>query len=258
MEISISPTKIRKILILIFLGLLAFNFLYILVEYGLDNEVENILGKGSLSDYLEFFYFESERSFPTAFSGFQLFISSMLLYFISKKKNFKKLNGLQWKGLSFIFLFMTFDELISIHEPLVSITHGFIDITSEYLTFAWVIPYGIGCVVFVLLYLNFLKNLPSKTRTLFITSGVVFCSGALGLELIGGKIFSQVGEYTWQFALITTAEESLEMLGICLFIFALTDYISTNIDSSKEVLIKKSKNHAPSEDGILLKADKPS
>lgn len=223
MKIQILPTKIRKILISNIAVLILLNLLFILVKYGLDNR--------SIAKYLSFFYFDKERSVPTVFSGLQLFISSILLFIISLRKELKKIHRLQWTGLSLIFLFLTFDELISIHEPLISVTHGLIDITSEYLTFAWVIPYSIGCLLFVLLYFNFLKDLPPKTRMLFIVSGTIFCSGAIGVELIGGKIFSQIGQWSWQFAISTTIEETLEMIGICLFIYALTNYLAVHIVS---------------------------
>ncbi|MFD2587093.1 hypothetical protein ACFSQJ_09135 [Croceitalea marina] len=151
------------------------------------------------------------------------------------KRDFQKKFRLKWRGLSFIFLFLSMDELISIHEPLISIIHSFTNITSGFLYFAWVIPYGISCVLFVFLYLNFLKSLPTKTRMLFIISGITFCIGAIGMELIGGKIFTTIGQLSWQFALSTTVEETLEMLGICLFIYALADFISNNLGSVKTV-----------------------
>ena len=124
---------------------------------------------------------------------------------------------------------MTIDELISIHETLISITHDLIEITSDYLTFAWVIPYGFALIILFFLYFDFVRTLPSKTRTLFLISGIIFCSGAIGIELLGGKIYSQIGQYSLEFAISCSVEETLEMLGICLFIYALLNHLLLHV-----------------------------
>ena len=225
MNITISPTKLRKTLIYLILGLLVLNFSFIFMKF---------VHKGEAAlRYLKYFDFNHERSLPTLFSGMQLFLSSILLYVISRKGYDKKTKRLLWLGLALLFIFLTIDELISLHESLTPLTHELIEVSSEFLTFAWVIPYTMGCILFVLLYLDFLRVLPPQTRSLFIISGFIFCSGALGMELIGGQIYSRVGSDNLIFYLITTLEETLEMLGICLFIYALASYISKDLGPLK-------------------------
>lgn len=233
MKVLLFPSKLRKILTFMILVLLLLNISYVLVKYVLIIE--------PASRYMRFFYFDNERSIPTVFSGMQLFIASLLLYMISMKRELTKILRFQWIGLSLIFLFLAIDESISIHEALVRRTRSVIPITSEFLTFAWVIPYSIGCILFVLLGLGFLKKLPNKTRWFFITSGFIYCAGAIGMELIGGKIDSQIGKENLIFALSVTLEETLEMFGICLFIYALANYISEDMGALKVVIEKKQK-----------------
>jgi len=76
-------------------------------------------------------------------------------------------------------------------------------------------------------------TLPKKTLKFFIIAGVVFLTGAVGLELIGGRVEELYGipvEKTFDnsanvlFKFLYTCEEFLEMLGIIIFIYALTSY----------------------------------
>src|SRR5687768_9580440 len=49
--------------------------------------------------------------------------------------------------------------------------------------------------------------------------------GALGMELVGGFLTDTGGQATLAYLDATTTEESLEMLGVVIFIYALLDYI---------------------------------
>ena len=54
--------------------------------------------------------------------------------------------------------------------------------------------------------------------------------GAIGFELIGGLQADVHGSKNLTYALITTTEELLEMLGIALFIYALNQHINVRFD----------------------------
>lgn len=221
MQISITPIKLLKSLLYTILFLFIFNFLYILAEHIFNNKFA--------IRYLKIFNFDREASIPTLFSCLLLFLSSVLLYLISLKENIKKILHFQWVGLALIFLFLTIDEMVSFHELLSFSIRNTLEISSGFLYFAWVIPYAIFCIFLVVLYFNFLKRLPAKTRMLIIISGVIFCTGAIGLELLGGNAYNQIGSQNLIYFIFGTIEETLEMLGITLFIYALTYYISNDI-----------------------------
>ena len=60
----------------------------------------------------------------------------------------------------------------------------------------------------------------------FYISGIVYVSGAVGMEMIGAKYYeiyleTQQDAQDFGYVLLTTAEEILEMSGIALFIFSL-------------------------------------
>ncbi|WP_298998260.1 hypothetical protein ACOKFD_01540 [Flagellimonas sp. S174] len=147
--------------------------------------------------------------------------------FIGLKINHKKKIKFYWLGLAVIFLFLSLDEMISIHESLIHVTRKKFDLSGLFY-FSWVLPYGILLIVISFVFFRFLINLPKKTLKLFVVSAIIYVGGALGVELFEGKYFEEHGE-NLIFAIFYTIEESMEMLGISIFIWALLDYIAQNV-----------------------------
>lgn len=90
---------------------------------------------------------------------------------------------------------------------------------------AWVVPYGIGLVLLAATYTRFLFRIPRRSAILLIFAGVWFVSGALVMELISGHVYQAAGSKNILYIVVQTLEETLEMSGIVVFIFALIDYI---------------------------------
>ena len=77
-------------------------------------------------------------------------------------------------------------------------------------------------------YSRFLFKLPKATRISFIIAGLIYITGLLGIEMLGGYYYELHAGESLTYSLITTLEESLEMLGLILFIRALLDYLSVH------------------------------
>lgn len=221
---------IRILVLLIALLLIGHCFsVYFLVED------PSVLRKGGLNQkIIQFFNFDTEANLPTFFSSLLLLFNGLLLAFIGFAEKQKNLKYLPWIGLSIIFIFLSLDEIITIHEHLVSISRGFFN-ASGYFHFAWVIPYGIIFLVLGVVYVKFLLRLPKQILILFIVAAVVFVSGAIGMELISGKQVSMHGKSNLNYHLMYTLEELLEMVGSTIFCFALMSYICL---SYKSVLLE--------------------
>jgi hypothetical protein len=67
--------------------------------------------------------------------------------------------------------------------------------------------------------------LPKRILQLFILAGVVFVSGAVGMEMIGGMHSEVNGEDNVTYAMMYSFEEFLEMSGAVVFMYALISYI---------------------------------
>jgi hypothetical protein len=59
-------------------------------------------------------------------------------------------------------------------------------------------------------------------------AAILYIGGAIGVELIGGRYAELHGEENWTYSMITTVEESLEMAGLIVFIWALLEYCADN------------------------------
>ena len=180
------------------------------------------------------FNFGLAISVPAWYSSFNLLISSMLLALISLSNN-KQVNRYfyHWIGLSLIFLYLSIDELIEIHERWDEFLH--LPELSGIFYYEWVLV-GIPITIIIFIaYVNFLNYLPKRTRYLFIIAGIVFISGALGIEMMAAFRDSVKGTDEI-YILLTTVEEFCEILGIIIFIYALLNYISMHLQGLKIII----------------------
>lgn len=216
MDIVLKPKSVARFFALIVIGLgLAHVARYLLLFY---------FGR---SFGLFLFDLDREQTIPNLYSSVALLFCSVLLTIIAfAKKSGSKAAFLQWLGLSGIFLFLSIDESVSIHEqfiqPLRTALH-----TSGFLYFPWLIPYSIFVIVVFLVYLKFLISLPTKTRLLFLIAASIYLTGAMGLELLGGYQADTYGQKNITYIVLISIEEILEMTGIVVFIYAITSYISS-------------------------------
>jgi len=133
-----------------------------------------------------------------------------------------------WSVLGWIFLYLSLDEAAALHEQLSRPVRA-LSGAGGFLYLAWVIPAGILVAAIGLAYLRFLRDLPVRTRVLFVGSGALYVGGALGLELVEGYYAEQMGSRLYSSSAIrvvlTHVEETLEMIGTVTFLYALLDYL---------------------------------
>lgn len=172
------------------------------------------------------FDLDREMNFPTYYSSTMLFMCSVLLGFIaSEARRSKRRDLLYWVGLSLIFLFLSVDEYSSLHERLIVPLQSALNVSGP-LYFAWIIPYGIAMVVILLVFLKFWIRLPPNTRNLLFLGGLLYAGGAIGMEMVGGYYFDlHQGVKDVSYTTITTIEETLELLGIQVLIYALLSHV---------------------------------
>ena len=174
---------------------------------------------------------DEEANIPTLYSSVTILLCAGLLAIIAAaRKKQEKREYLYWAGLAIIFLFLALDESATLHEEIIRPLRNALN-TSGVLYFAWVIPYGIFTIILMLIYLRFLISLPSRIRYLIILAGILYVAGALGGELIGGHWFGKYGPENVTYELITMVEESLEMVGILVFIYALMSFIALELNN---------------------------
>jgi len=219
MNIIIRPKTIFGILIIIIIFLEIANIIGLIFYFNDSN----------IKWFFNLFNIRTEGNIPAYYSSITILFASFLLGFISL---FRKANGLSyslWLILSIIFFYLSIDESVQIHEKVGDLFENNFNFTG-YLSWAWVVPYGILVMIFsVVYYFKFLPQLPKKIYWLFIISGSIYVTGALGFEMLAAKnynspLFSEILN-----AIYYSIEEFLEMLGIALFIYSLLLYIKEEI-----------------------------
>jgi hypothetical protein len=225
MEVRFSKGFARttlKILLLIALLLCSISFAsqaYALVN---DSDME-VLGVNLAND-LYLLDVDAEASVPTWFSSSILLLCSMLLGLITyTAKRAGDRYSLYWGVLSIVFVLMSLDEQVSIHERFIEPLRSLLD-TGGILYFASVLPGIVFVVIFGLVYRRFLFNLPVTIRRLFVGAGALYVLGSIGMEMVGGFVADLRGEHNLPYITLTTVEEFLEMFGAIVFLYALIRY----------------------------------
>ena len=175
---------------------------------------------------LRHFSFDAEHSLPVWYESLVMAIASVLLVvsaLLSRHRD--RENTKHWIVLAVIFILFSVDEAIAVHE--VTITplreaFGF----SGFLYFSWVV---IAAPILVLVggfFVPFLLRLPSRFGMRFALAGIIFVSGAFGLELVGGHFVSAEGFASLSYRVTAVTEECLEIIGLTFFVSELMKLIA--------------------------------
>ena len=217
-DIRIIPAKILKALLLIIFVILALHLVSLVMKFGFDA----VTGYG----FITLFDLNTEANIPTYLSSALMTFCAifMVLIYVNHKELATPWYR-YWAFLALIFAIMSVDEIAQLHERSIEpLKHLFGIISGDLLTNAWVILAFVFLPLMALVYLRFLMAMESRSALLFIASGIVFVSGVVGVEIISGVMKGLYSTASLAFAISTTVEETLELLGLALFVYALTDY----------------------------------
>jgi hypothetical protein len=187
---------------------------------------KHILGHDYVYGFVPKFDLDGEINVPTWFSSALLLLAGLLLLHIAATTRREQDRWARhWAFLAWIFVLLSADETGGLHGLLSGPLRGALHLSGA-LYHAWVLPVGAAVAFLGVAYLRFLSNLPERSRRLFILSGIVYVVGAIGFELPEGMYRTAVGaNVTVAYGFLTVFEETFEMIGIVVFIYALLDFI---------------------------------
>lgn len=221
LEIKCNSVKLIGFLIVTIALILFCNVLFFWLE---------TIGVGSFR-FNSLFYVNEESNIPTYFSSLNLLLASGISYAISLGRGSAlKTTPAFWRLLSIIFLFLSFDEAAMFHERIYRVTVLFTEYFDTPLV--WYIPYSLLAIVAIAcLWKNFIR-LALKVQLYFATSALIFLMGAIGMEHISNNCGSILGINCnqWLLFALTTLEETLEMVGICVFNYASLKILTEQFD----------------------------
>ena len=212
-QAALPLSRLRRVLVMVFA---------VVIYAGLTIEfLDDVVEVGDLGELHSFFSLSHEQNLPTWVSGSLLFGCAVTLVLIASDARRRGSRWVRhWWVLSLIFFYISLDEFASLHE---NANHWFH--LHGVLYFGWVIPAAILVGIVGLSYLRFLGALPARTRWQFLRAGAVYVGGALGVELLLAWWTDRVGDKNFVYALIDLVEESMEMIGVGLFLLALLEYL---------------------------------
>ncbi len=224
LKLPISPKNIALIL---------FAFVIFLVLANLFGQYykDAFTGNEIVLKIIRKFNLDLERNnVPTWYQSSTLVLSSFLLALITLvRREAKDADFRYWGVLAAIFLYLSLDEAVSIHEQLTMPLRTTFQLEGIFYL-SWVIPAAVFLVIFFLAFLKFLLRLSSQTRNLMIKAGSIYVLGAVGVEMVGGEYLHLTNDLPtrindFRYVLITTLEEFLEMFGIIIFIYGLLTHL---------------------------------
>ena len=232
MLLLVDPRRLLRALVLV-IALVAGTSLAVNLV-ALSSPGGGDLEPGSASHWVGLLSVDAEANVPTWLSTALLLTAGLALWGagVVARRSGDRWHR-HWTFLAVVFCYLSLDELAQIHERLSRIvarvlpTHGF-------LAFGWVLVAAPLVAALGLAYLRFLAALWHPVGRLFVLAGAVYVGGALGVEMLSGWIYDGVGEVTVGYVLASTAEELMEMLGVALFLYAVTSHLRREVGPVQE------------------------
>ena len=228
MEIKITPMRLALVFGSMVAALVSAHVVIQMIRFA--------TGDKFLFGLVPLFSIGSDGNLPTFYSAFAILFCALLLALIARaSRKDRYLSIGYWYGMAVVFLFLSVDEMLMLQERATEPLRMMFG-ASGLFYYAWVLPYGIGVLVFAAIYARFLFRLHRRTRFLFLAAGTIYVLGAIGVEMLSGLHFESHGGGNPTYVALQTIEETLEMTGIVIFIFALADYLDKQFDGLRVVL----------------------
>ena len=217
LQIALVPSRVG-----LWLGVIT---AFLLLAHEIMMAIFVFTGHGHLFGLTPLFDLDDEQNIPTLFSSLLDFAAAALCVLLWRIGSPKGRRDGMWLVLAFALAWVGMDEFCSIHESIVKPLQNEFHFTGL-LYFGWVVPYGLIVLALGVTLIPFLWRLPARTRWLMLASGAIYLLGSLFLESLGGAIWEVTpNKFTPVWMLLTTFEETMEMAGMALFIYAALDHL---------------------------------
>jgi hypothetical protein len=220
--LGVRPDRVLKVLLAVSLLFFAVT----LFERVWEHSHSNLGGLGIRFDTAE------EGNLPTWFSGGILLGAGALFFVIAAARRAAgAARAGRWALLGAVFVYLSADEVGQIHEHTVKpLRHAIRDLTGFGGTAVRVIAVAVVVAVmlgFVAAYWPWLRAQPRRLSRLIVLAGLLYVTGALGLEVVGRFYEVAGGARTDLFdGVLSAVEELLEMTGVAVLIYALLEQIA--------------------------------
>lgn len=230
---TIRPLPFLVVLVALAVGFLGLNYAGHLIGAGEDRWRGEIWRLADLND---------ESGVGTWYSSLLLVVAGALSAYQMTSSD--RSDQRRWAVLAAVFVFLSVDEATEIHETADAL-HDVLDIDTA-TTFLWTLPYSVALVALTVSMYPFLRRQPVRTQRLFVLSAIVYLGGGLGLELVAVA----ARELDWDrfvSIVLIPIEETLEMLGVSMFLYAHLDLVAQRADENS---LRAGASEVPGHSGV--------
>ena len=177
--------------------------------------------EGSLGyESVKIFWLDAEKNLPTLYQSLALGLAAALMFVVARASpKLLPSDRTRWRVLGGIFVFLALDENLRIHE-----TVG--DTSSFNFGAAGLAIYMPAVVLLGLFWLPLLRRLDGRLRRLLLAAAALYVGGAGGIETASQLYAGVAGKATPLYVILATLEETFEMTGVAVLVYALLDHLS--------------------------------
>ena len=222
---SFRPSLVIKVLVFAYLTLLMLHGAVLFIAHGLGYDVA--------MGVVPLFHFDVEQNVPTQYTGLLMLSIVILLVFTALiEQRLSAGAQIPWLFLAVGFALMFGDEMFTFHELVADIVVNNVQVSGAF-AFGWVIPYLALVALLGLVLAPWFFRLDRWSQIWSAASGSIYLLGAIGTEMIAGVYISGLAEdrETWRTLtgdLLATLEESMEIIGLSLFLLTLVRRLDRN------------------------------
>ena len=164
---------------------------------------------------------DREHNVPTWWSGAILLVAALLAAAAAAEAlRARRAQGLRFGALAALLALASLDEIAALHERINAPLRHALGAFGEVIHNAWAVAGLALAAGAALALLPLARDVSPRVLASAVTAVAVYCSGALGMELVDGVYSHVYGEDNLGYASLTTVEELLEMLGVSLLVGA--------------------------------------
>jgi hypothetical protein len=171
------------------------------------------------------FYVDFETNVPTWWSAMLLLASAAIAGLLARAaRSARDDRWPHWLLLAALFAAMSADEAASLHELMQKPIRAALG-SETWLRYPLIVPGVVIGAVIALRFRRFTQTIGATRRRLVI-GGAIFALGALVFEMIGGWFAPEAIGANTTYVVLTTIEESLEMVGSTVVLIALLRHVA--------------------------------
>lgn len=214
MTVTVRPVRIVLALLAVtaVLTVLSVASVYLRFAFG----YETVLGL----DLVGIFHLDADVSIPGWYSASALLLASGVVALLALAvRREGRTDWRYWAVLAAALCYLSADETARLHEQSAGVLEALFEADS-FFTRSWTVPAAIVSLLFAAAYGRFVLRLGLWQRVRFVTAGILFVFGAVGMEVLGHYVVRPRSSAVLAYQTMVHLEEVMEKVAIILLIYA--------------------------------------